>query len=200
MTKADPAGRTATVIAVLSMVGDVLLLQLLFLVLSVGVVTLFPAAFALQRVLPIAIGQEHAGLARRFWAEFTWALRRFWLLGLGLCALAVAAVTALLFWAATADPVRIIALAALIPLVGAGVGLYIAVLAVLPRVAADTGVRALIRTGSEFLTRRPLAVAGAVIGLATWFLLVLRLPTLIAVGSGLVPALLAHLVGREKRG
>lgn len=195
----DRARRTATVMAVLSTVGDLLLLQLLFLVLSIGIVTLVPAAIALQRVLPVAIGQEHAGLTRRFWREFTWALRRFWLPGIGLCAGAVALITAFLFWAATADPIRIIAIAALIPLAGTAVGLYLSVLGVLPQVAADVTVRALIRAGGGLLQRRPLAVAGAVICLATWFLLLLRLPTLIPVGSGLVPALLAHMVGREKR-
>lgn len=192
------ARRTTTVVTVLSRVGDLLMLQVYFLVLSIGIVTLFPAAFALQRVLATAIGQEHAGLTRRFFGEFTWALRRFWLPGLALCAGAVALTTAFLFWAATADPIRIIALAALIPLAGVAVALYLSLLAALPDVATDIGVGALVRVAAQVLQRRPLAAAGAVICLATWFVLIMRLPTLIPIGSGLVPALLAHLLVREK--
>ncbi|MFC4948586.1 DUF624 domain-containing protein [Pseudonocardia sp. GCM10023141] len=199
MAEAGRAGRSATVLAALTIAGDLLMLQLAFLVLGLGVVTLIPAAIALQRVLPEAIAQEHASLLRRFWRQFGWALRRFWAPGLGLCALAVALVTAVLFWSATPGPVRIVALALLIPLAGLAVGLYLAVLAVLP--AADDAVttRALVAAGAWFLQRHPLAVAAAVIAFATWVLLLMRLPTFVVVGSGLVPALLAHALVRGRR-
>lgn len=184
--------------AVLTIIGDVLMLQLAFLVLSLGVVTLVPAAVALQRVLPEALGQEHASLLARFWRQFTWALRRFWLAGLGVCVGAVVLVVAILFWLSTSGPIQVVAVAALIPLTGVLVGLYLCVLAVAARADATVTVRGLVREGGLLLQRRPLAVAGAVLGFTTWVLLVMRLPTLVVVGSGIVPALLAHLVaGRD---
>jgi hypothetical protein len=38
-----------------------------------------------------------------------------------------------------------------------------------------------------------------VVGLATWFLVVGRLPTLFVIGSGLVPALIAYWISRPRR-
>jgi uncharacterized membrane protein YesL len=162
----------------------------------VGVVTLFPAAFALQRTLPYAIGQEHPALLRRFWNEFKWAFSRFWLIGLGLYAGAVALAFGLLFWASTDGPIRIFALAVLVPLTGMVIGLYLSALAVLPECTDETTPRSLFRAANLFLLRRSLAVAGGVVGLITWFLLVGRLPTVFVIGSGLVPALLAYWISR----
>ncbi|ADB29487.1 protein of unknown function DUF624 [Kribbella flavida DSM 17836] len=192
----EGTSRTNVVMSKLSTAGDLLMLQLAFLVLSVGIVTLFPAAFALQRVLPYAIGQEHPSLLRRFWGEFRWAFRHFWLAGLGLYFGGVALAFGLLFWASTGGPIRIFALAVLIPLTGMIIGLYLSALAVLPDTAEDATPRSLFRAANLFLLRRSLAVAGGVIGLATWFLLVGRLPTLFVIGSGLVPALLAYWISR----
>jgi len=183
----------------LSLVGDVLTLQFLFLLCSFGIVTLVPAAFALQRVLPEAIGQEHPGLARRFWRQFRWAFRRFWLVGLGLYFGSIALVFGILFWLSTAGPVRVLALAVLIPFSGLLVGLYLSALAVLPGVGDDVTVRSLLRAANAFLVRRPLPVAGVVVALVTWLLLLVRLPTLFVIGSGLVPALLAYWISRPAK-
>jgi uncharacterized membrane protein YesL len=194
----EETSRTNVVMSKLSMIGDLLMLQLVFLVLSVGVVTLFPASFALQRVLPYAIGQEHPALMRRFWTEFKWAFRRFWLAGLGLYFGGVALAFGLLFWASTDGPIRIAALAVLIPLTGMIVGLYLSALAVLPDASEDITTRGLFRAANLFLLRRSLAIAGGVIALATWYLLLARVPTLFVIGSGLVPALLAYWISRTK--
>jgi uncharacterized membrane protein YesL len=194
VTEANQASRTTTVIAKVSLVGDLLMLQLLFLICMVGIVTLVPAAFALQRVLPEAIGQEHPALVRRFWQQLKWAFRRFWLAGLYVGSIAL--VTGVLFWISTNGPIRFVALVILIPLTGLLVGLYLSALAVLPQVGDDTTSRTLLQTANMFLLRRSLAVAGGVIGLATWLLLLVKLPTLFIVGSGLVPALLAYFIGR----
>ena len=50
MTDANRLSRSGTVMAKLSMVGDLLVLQLLFLLCSLGVVTLVPAAFACSAI------------------------------------------------------------------------------------------------------------------------------------------------------
>ena len=128
MSETGGAGRTGAVLSKLSMVGDLLMLQLAFLLLSVGVVTLYPAAFALQRVLPEAIGQEHPALMRRFWTQFKWAFKRFWAVGLALYFGSIALAFGLFFWASTDGPIRFAALAILVPLAGMVVGLYLSAL------------------------------------------------------------------------
>lgn len=196
MSDTAGGGRTNAVLSKLSLIGDLLMLQLVFLLCSVGVVTLYPAAFALQRVLPYTIGQEHPSLMRRFWSEFKWAFRRFWAAGLALYVGSIALAFGLLFWVSTDGPVRIFALAVLVPLTGMIVGLYLSALAVLPDEPEDSTAKSLFRAANLFLLRRSLAVAGGVIGLATWFLLLAKLPTLFVIGSGLVPALIAYWISR----
>ncbi len=193
------AGRTNAAMAKLSMVGDLLMLQLIFVVLSFGIVTVFPAAFALQRVLPDAIRQDRPSLLRWFFKQFVWAFKRFWLLGLGLYFGGAALAFGLAFWASTGGGVRIFALAVLIPLTGMIVGLYLSALAVLPDAGDETTTKTLFRAANLFLLRRSLPVAGGVIGLFTWFALLARLPTLILVGSALVPALIAYWLSRPPK-
>jgi uncharacterized membrane protein YesL len=195
----ESASRTNVVLSKLSVIGDLLMLQLVFQVLSVGIVTLFPAAFALQRVLPDAISQDRPSLLRRYFREFRWAFSRFWLSGLGLYFGGVALAFGLAFWAYSGGVVRIFALAVLIPLTGMIVGLYLSALAVLPAEGGETGARSLFRSANLFLLRRSLAVAGGVVGLFTWFALLSTVPTLFVVGSGLVPALIAYWMSRPPR-
>lgn len=198
MSDASGMSRGGAVLSKLSMVGDLLMLQLVFVVCSLGIVTLYPAAFALQRVLPDAIGQEHPALMRRFWRQFKWAFRRFWLAGLVLYAGSIALAFGMLFWISTGGAIGIAALVVLIPLTGMIIGLYLSALAVLPELGEETTPRGLFRAANLFLLRRSLAVAGGVIALATWFALLSRLPTLFLVGSGLVPALLAYWIAHTR--
>ena len=192
-------GRTNTVMAKLSTIGDLLMLQLVFLVLGFGIITLFPAAFALQRVLPDAISQDRPALMRRFFKQFGWAMRRFWLSGFGLYAGGVMLAFGISFWAYSGGPVRVFALAILIPLTGMILGLYLSGLAVLPEVDDTATMKSLFRSANLFLLRRPLPVAGGVVVLLTWFALASQVPTLLVVGSGLVPALTAYWLSRVRR-
>ena len=192
-------GRTNAVLSKLSVVGDLLMLQLVFLVLSIGIVTLFPAAFALQRVLPDAISQDRPSLLRHFFRQFVWAFKRFWLIGLGLYFGGIALAFGLAFWAYSDGVARIFALAVLIPLTGMIIGLYLSALAVLAGSGDETTTKSLFRAANLFLLRRSLAVAGGVIVLFTWFALLSTLPTLFVVGSGLVPALLAYWLSKPAR-
>ena len=195
----ERAGRTNTVMAKLSIVGDLLMLQLVFLVLGFGIITLFPAAFALQRVLPDAISQDRPSLLRRYFKQFGWAMRRFWLSGCGLWLGSVMLAFGLSFWAYAGGGARIFALAVLIPLTGMILGLYLSGLAVLPEAPEDTTIKPLFRSANLFLLRRPLPVAGGVVVLLTWFALASQVPTLLVVGSGLVPALTAYAMSRVGR-
>ena len=185
--------------AKLSMIGDLLMLQLVFLVLGFGIITLFPAAFALQRVLPDAISQDRPRLLRRYFKEFGWAMRRFWLSGFGLYAGAVMLAFGISFWAYAAGAARVFALAILIPLTGMILGLYLSGLAVLPDAPETATMKTLFRSANLFLLRRPIPVAGGVVVLLTWFALASQVPTLLVVGSGLVPGLTAYWLSRVRR-
>jgi len=194
----DNSGRTNAVLSKLTVIGDLLMLQIVFLVLSLGIVTLYPAAFAFQRVLPDALSQDHPHLLRRFFRQFKWAFPRFWLTGLALYFGSIALAFGLLFWANADGPIRIAALAILVPLSGMIIGLYLSTLAILPSVSEDSTAKSLFREANLFLLRRSLAVAGGVIALVTWFALVSQLPTLFAIGSGLVPALIGYWISRPR--
>ena len=195
----EGAGRTNAVLSRLSVIGDLLMLQLVFLVLGFGIITLFPAAFALQRVLSDAINQERPALLRRYFQQFGWAMRRFWLPGIALWLGSVMLAFGLAFWSFSGGPVRIFALAILIPLTGMILGLYLSGLAVLPEAAEDATMKTLFRSANGFLLRRPLPVAGGVVVLLTWFALAANVPTLLVIGSGLVPALTAYTMSRTRR-
>ncbi|WBQ05088.1 DUF624 domain-containing protein [Kribbella sp. CA-293567] len=198
MSETGGTGRTNAVLSRLTVIGDLLMLQIVFLVLSLGVVTLYPAAFAFQRVLPDALSQDHPQLLRRFFKQFKWAFPRFWLTGLALYFGSIALAFGLLFWANANGVIRIAALAVLIPLTGMIIGLYLSTLAVLPTAPENSTSKSLFREANLFLLRRSLPVAGGVIALFTWFALVSQLPTLFAVGSGLVPALIGYWIARTR--
>lgn len=193
------ANRTSTVLAKLAVVGDLLMLQLVFLVISLGILTLFPAAFAMQRVLPDAISQERPKLLRRFFAEFRQSFKQYWLPGFGLWTGGLLLAFGISFWAFASGPVRIFALAILIPLTGMILGLYLSGLAILPESSPTAPMKTLFRSANLFLLRRPLPVAGGVVVLLTWFALASQVPTLLVVGSGLVPALTAYRLSRPRR-
>ncbi|MEU8227269.1 DUF624 domain-containing protein [Kribbella sp. NPDC048915] len=192
-------GRTNTVLSKLAVVGDLLMLQLVFVVISLGILTVFPAAFALQRLVPDAISQEKPKLLRRFFGEFGRAMKRYWLPGFGLWTGGVLLAFGLSFWAYAEGPVRIFALAVLIPLTGMILGIYLSGLAILPAAPQDATFKELFRSANLFLLRRPLPVAGGVVVLLTWFALASQVPTLLLVGSGLVPALTAYALSRPRR-
>ncbi|WP_410788828.1 DUF624 domain-containing protein [Kribbella sp. C-35] len=195
----EKANRTSSVLSRLAVIGDLLMLQLVFVVISLGILTLFPAAFAMQRVVPDAISQEKPKLMRRFFKEFRWAMKQFWLPAFGLWVGGVLLAFGLSFWANAHGPARIFALAVLIPLTGMILGLYLSGLAILPAAPETATVKSLFRSANLFLLRRPLPVAGGVVVLLTWFALASVVPTLLLVGSGLVPALTAYALSRPPR-
>ena len=195
----EKAGRTNTVLAKLSVVGDLLMLQLVFLVISLPILTFFPAAFALQRVLPEAISQDKPKLLRQFFREFRWAMKNFWMSGLALYVGGLMLAFGISFWAYANGPARIFALAILIPLTGMILGLYLSGLAILPEAPVTATMKSLFRSANLFLLRRPLPVAGGVVVLLTWFALASQVPTLLVIGSGLVPALTAYALSRTRR-
>jgi hypothetical protein len=111
-----------------------------------------------------------------------------------------AAFFSILFWLATPGVASVLALCVIIPICGFGAAAYVALLAV-SMVAGDavTG-RELVRSIQGLMLAKSLPLAGCVVVLSTWLLLAFRLPTLIPLGSGLVPAFLAWLLVRQQMG
>lgn len=193
MTKAASAryASTTRALGILNRFGDVLVLQLCFAVASVGIVTVLPAAISLQQGLDEVLAEGGSASVRSF-AVRTWrGLLAYWRLAIALPVIALMLLVAILFWAAAADPARLIALAFLLPIAGLALGLYVSGLATFVSSPERTSGRARVELAWRRLQRQPLSAAACMVVMVTWFLLVSRLPTLGLIGSGIVPAFLA---------
>jgi uncharacterized membrane protein YesL len=200
MTKRNEGGsRSIRVLAILNSLGDVLLLQLCFAVAALGVVTIVPAAVALQTTLDDVLYRDESAGIRTFFRRFASAARRYWPLAIVVPVLSTGFVVGILFWAAARGPIGLVALALLVPFAGLFAGTYLSALAVLVAEREDPGSVELVAAAWQRLLSRPLHVAGCVVVLVTWFLLLLQLPTLVLVGSGVVPALLGFWLRRGVR-
>ena len=198
MEKQRRRPRSVAVMAVLETAGDTLLLQVLFLLVSLPLFTMVPAAIALQRALRKTVIEERPGVTRSFFREFSWAWPRIGYLGLAVPVAMAAAVFSILFWLATPGVPGLLALCVIIPICGIGAAAYVALLAA-SMVAKDDATRPELKGSTRALVlANPLPLAGCVVVLSTWLLLALRLPTLIPLGSGLVPAFLAWLLVRKQ--
>ncbi|MDQ0732425.1 DUF624 domain-containing protein [Arthrobacter sp. B1I2] len=181
-------------------VGDTLLLQVLFLLASLPMFTVVPAAVALQRALRKTVIEECPGVARFFLREFCWAWSRAGYVGLALPVAMAAAAFSILFWLATPGVAGVLALCVIIPICGIGAAAYVALLAVSMVAEDDVTGPELLRSTRGLMLAKSLPLAGCMVVLSTWLLLAFRLPTLIPLGSGLVPAFLAWLLVRQQMG
>ncbi|WP_150309213.1 hypothetical protein [Planctomonas psychrotolerans] len=197
----SPAGgsRSIRILALLNTIGDVLLLQLCFFVASLGVVTVPPAAMALQTSLDDVLFRDESAGIRVFFTRFAAAAGRHWRLALLVPVLTVGFVVGILFWSADRSPLGFVALALLVPLAGLFAGLYLTGLASLVGPRVDRSSRELVLAAWLRLREQPLHAAGCVVVLVTWFLLLLQVPTLVLVGSGVAPAMLAFWLRRGVR-
>jgi uncharacterized membrane protein YesL len=190
--------RGTALVAGFEVVGDVLLLQLLFLLASLPLVTVAPAAVALQRSFRKTVLEDRAGITRSFFNEFKWAWKRIGIPGILVPMVAGLAAFSILFWISTPGVVGTVALCIIIPLCGLGAAAYIALLGAAMDTDDSATRRTLLDATLGIVLAKPLPLAGCVIVLATWLLLAIRVPTLIPLGSGLVPALLAWLLVRKQ--
>lgn len=195
-SRSRPKG--AAILAALEVVGEVLLLQILFLLFSLPLVTVVPAAVALQRVFRQVILEDKPGAARRFSREFSWAWSRVGLPGALAVILAAAAAFSIFFWLSIPGLPGTVALCIIVPLCGVAIAFYLALLAAAMETDASTTRRDMWDASLKIVLTRPLPLGACVLTLATWGILALRLPTLIPLGSGLVPALLTWLLIRKQ--
>ncbi|WP_285725453.1 hypothetical protein [Psychromicrobium xiongbiense] len=180
----------------LVIVGDVLWLQLLFVTASLLVVTMFPAAVALQRSLRELLLEGHPRPMAVFWRNLVWAWQRTWKVALLPPMVLVAAVVSLLFWLAANSVVGVVALCIVIPLYGVALAAYLAVLASSTTAEREDSLRDWCAGARMLVRTRALPLALSIVVMGTWFLLLAQLPTLLLVGTGLVPAALAWWVAR----
>jgi hypothetical protein len=197
------ASRSARLLGLFEVAGDVLLLQLMFVVASLPVITMLPAALALQRSLGDVFLEGRPRPARIYWENLRWAVVRSWKVALLLPLFTVLAAASLLFWLAADGPVGIVALSILMPMYGVVVAGYIAVLAAVLQTTGTLQTRAFdskdgprewLQSALSLAPGRALPLALSVVVMATWLLLLAKLPTLVLVGTGLVPAGLAWWV------
>lgn len=192
--------RSARLLSVFEVVGDILLLQLLFVVASLPVVTMLPAALALQRSLGATFVEGRPRPAKVYWESFMWAMARSWKVAVLLPLFMIAAAASIFFWLAADGAVGSIALMILIPLYGMAVAGYVSVLAaVLETSGMETteavdGPDGWLRRAWSLAPGRAMPLALSVVVMATWLLLLAKVPTLVLVGTGLVPAGLAWWV------
>lgn len=181
----------------LGRIGEVLTLQLLFVACALTVVGVLPGAVAFQRVLTDTMrGEARFGWGSAFMREVVRALRLLWPLAIAVPVLFVGFVVSLWFWSATGGVIGVAALIVLLPLFGGFLALYVSTLAGAPD-APRSRSRHLLRQAIQRVRAQPLRSAGAVVALLSWYLLLARVPTLALVGTGVVPAFLAHWLRRS---
>jgi len=196
--------RSARLLGVFEMTGDILTLQLLFLVASLPVITMFPAALALQYSLGDTFVEGRPRPARIFWVNFTWAIRRTWKVAILLPLFMLLAAASLLFWLTAGGWAGVVALCILIPMYGVLIASYVAVLASALQATTSkmstfdsdsiAGFREWLHLVWSLAQSRAIPLALSVVVMVTWLLVLAKLPTLVLVGTGLVPAGLAWWV------
>ncbi|WP_415854563.1 hypothetical protein [Sinomonas sp. G460-2] len=194
----DPAGTTTPPLparvrafGAATAAGEALLLQICFVLASLPLVTVLPAAVALQRSLrEVFVGHDRAS-AVRFGGHFVTALRQTWKIAVVQPAFALAAIVSAAFWASAGGVLSAVALSLLAAACGAATAAYLAFIAAAAILPPTARPRRCAFAAWALARRRPLRFAGAVVLSATWALLLARVPTLLLVGSGLVPAALA---------
>ena len=178
------------VIAVIDAVGTALTLQILSLIASIGIVTALPASIAMQRQLEDAAVGEKTGVVS-YAREFGRSWRQAWMPGVFLPVLAGGAVVSVAFWSAVKGPVGPIATGVVVFLGGVVLSVY---LATLKQSQLDRGSAWPTWVGHGFaaLVAMPLRGLWATIMLIGWISLSLYFPTLLLVGSALIPALIVR--------
>lgn len=171
-------------------VGNLLVAQLAFVVCSLTILFLIPAAVALQRTMEAILVEDENSVLRCFARELHGAVRPYLAAGLALSLLSGMLTVSIFFWAATGGPPAVVALIVLIPLAGMLTAGYLTALAVLAGPERPP-LRATLFLAAQRLRNQPLHAGACVVVLVTWGLLMIKLPTMALIGSGLVPALLA---------
>jgi hypothetical protein len=178
------------IVALLDTVGNALILQLAFLAFSVPIVTAFPAAVALQRQLADQQRGQRTGFGT-FGREFVRSWRSSWQLGILAPIVAIGFVVAIPFWYSASFPFARAGLGVLVCLLGLACGVYLNVLRA-AEAARPSRWPDWLATGFGHLVRHPLRSLWGLVLLFAWLVTLAYVPTLVLVGSGLMPALIVR--------
>lgn len=188
---------TMRIVSALERAGDLLELQLLFVAFSIAIVSIVPSAVALQRSARSS-RLDAGGLAKRFLAEFAGAWKTCWIAGLVVPMTSAAGAASVLLWSMAPAPAAALGLGLLIPLALAAGATYLAYIGTAGTMAEGTTAGKLASDSLRALFARPVPAFAASLALGAWLTLVVRIPTLGLVGSGLVPAALAWIAVRPR--
>lgn len=177
-------------LAIIEAIGNALVLQVVFLVVSLPIVTAAPAAFALQRSLAASAAGDATGF-RSFVREFREQWRARWPLGIVVAAVGIGFLVGIPFWYSVGDAVGIIALGTLVAILGLAIGMWLSLLAVVVEDRSGRW-RPLVNRGFAMLTSQPLRALAGVVLVLVWVSVAWFVPTLLLVGSGLIPALITR--------
>ncbi len=180
----------------LETLGTALVLQLSFFAAALPIVTLAPAALALQHEWTRARNGEAAGI-RSFFRSFAVAVRANGILGVGIGILLVMYAASTLFWLSAPSLGAGLAAGALIGLGMAGMTYWLAFVVAGSR-QLDRSVRVwFASTRSLFLASLARFCVGGTAAFLT-LIVVAVFPPLALVTSGIVPAALADWACRER--
>ncbi|MGP5078604.1 hypothetical protein ACTXKZ_11120 [Brachybacterium alimentarium] len=176
-------------------VGTALVLQLCFLVAALPLVTVFPAAVALQRQWEDFRGGRVVGL-RTYPREFKAAVLQAWWFGVALPVIASAFIVGLIFWRHVPATIGGVATGLLVGLGAVAVAFYLALLTVAERRREGSMVPWFADAGSVLLANVPRFATATAVIVCAW-LAASVIPTLLVVTLGIVPALAASKAARS---
>lgn len=193
----------------LNVIFDLLLLHFCFLVASIPVVTVVPAALALQRSIDDNLLRQETSIVSTFVKHFRWGLRRFWVTSLVVLAYSLLLFGSIYLWSSFAGGLRIFGLTIVVAFGLLAGALYLGGLAWSSSVeltrekpgknltkVATPAWRQLWNGARERLARQPVGLVLCTLSLAGWLLLMVRILPLTLFGFGLVPALLVYALNR----
>ncbi|MDX6321701.1 MAG: hypothetical protein QOF52_1559 [Propionibacteriaceae bacterium] len=208
MTELVPSMR-ATLARGFHTAGDLILLHACFVVASLPVVTVVPAAIALQRSIDDILLRQETVIFGTYWGHLRWAVRRFLVVSLVVLGYAVLVMASIYLWASFDGVVEIVGLSTVLALGALCTGLYLSGLAWVGTSAERPEVggsdeeersqenwRSLWQGARDRFAAQPIPVILCVIVVFGWLLLLFQMPSLGLFGFGLVPAMLAYRLNR----
>ena len=184
--------RRLRVVALLDTLGNALILQLAFVVFSIPIITTVPAAVALQwQLADLHVGRRTGFV--QFAKEFSTSWRASWQLGVLAPLVATGFAAAIPFWYSAPSPFARVGLGFLVCLLGLAGSFYLNVLRA-AELARGERWRRWSAIASEQLVRHSLRSLRGLIVFFAWLVVLAYVPTLLLVGSGIVPALIVRRV------
>lgn len=175
----------------LDKVGSLLILQLAFVVCSIPLMTVIPAAVALKRSLADFRSGDRTG-AVLFAHEFGRAWKQSWALSLGGVALTIGLGVSISFWYASGSGAGWLAVGFLATLASVACALYLGILEE-SETQRDQGFWQWLLPAYQRVMAQPARAAGGVVLFVTWLAATNYVPSVLILTTGLAPACFAHL-------